>query len=50
MYTYTAHAPEGHLELDRYPAIRLWLAGIESIPGYVAMPRTEPRFGFPDPA
>lgn len=50
LYTYTAHAPEGHLDLGPYPAIRAWLAAIESLPGFVGMARTEPRFGMPDDA
>jgi len=50
LYTYTAHAPEGHLDLGPYPAIRAWLKAIEALPGYVGMTRTEPRFGLPDGA
>lgn len=45
LYTYTAHAPEGHISLDPYPAIRSWLQAVESLPGFVPMVRTEPRFG-----
>jgi len=40
MYTYTAHAPEGDVSLEPYPAIRAWLTRIESLPGFVAMVRT----------
>lgn len=47
LYTYTAHAPEGHISLEPYPAIRAWLQGMERLPGFVPMVRTEPRFGFP---
>lgn len=43
MYTYTAHAPEGHITLDPWPAIRTWLARIEALPGFVPMRRTAPR-------
>lgn len=46
LYTYTAHANEGHLDLSPYPAILRWLAAIEALPGFVAMIRTEPRFGL----
>jgi len=38
MYTYTAHAPEGGIALEPYPAIRAWLARVESLPGYFGMP------------
>ncbi|PKQ02847.1 MAG: glutathione S-transferase [Alphaproteobacteria bacterium HGW-Alphaproteobacteria-11] len=47
LYTYTAHAPEGHISLEPYPAIRAWLRAVELLPGFVPMARTEPRFGRP---
>lgn len=37
MYSYTAHAPEGEVDLDPYPNIRAWLGRIEALPGFVAM-------------
>lgn len=40
MYSYTAHAPEGGVSLEPYPAIRAWLARIETLPGFVPMPRS----------
>jgi len=40
LYTYTAHAPEGDVSLEPYPAIRAWLSRIESLPGFVPMART----------
>lgn len=40
MYTYTAHAPEGEVSLEPYPHIRGWLARIEALPGFIAMPRS----------
>lgn len=40
LYAYTAHAPEGGVSLDAYPAIRTWLARIEALPGFVPMQRT----------
>lgn len=40
LYSYTAHAPEGNVSLDPYPHIRAWLARIEALPGFVAMPAT----------
>ncbi|MET0413407.1 MAG: glutathione S-transferase, partial [Polyangiaceae bacterium] len=39
-YAYIAHAPEGGVELAEYPAVRAWLARIESTSGFVAMPRS----------
>lgn len=37
--TYTAHAPEGGVALEAYPAVRAWLERVEALPGFVAMPR-----------
>lgn len=42
IYSYTAHAPEGDISLDAYPAIRAWLSRIEALPGFVAMARSAP--------
>ena len=39
MYTYTAHAPEGDVSLEPYPAVRAWLSRIEALPGFVSMQR-----------
>lgn len=39
-YSYVAHAPEGKVSLDPYPALRAWLARIEALPGFVPMVRT----------
>jgi len=39
-YSYTAHAPEGGIELDPYPQIRAWLARIEALPNFVPMPKS----------
>lgn len=47
LYSYTAHAPEGHISLDPYPQIRTWLQRIEGLPGFVPMPSSVPRFGGP---
>lgn len=38
MYAYTAHAPEGNIPLEPYPAIRAWIARVEALPGFVGMP------------
>jgi glutathione S-transferase len=43
LYSYTAHAPEGDVSLEAYPAIRAWLARIEALPGFVPMPQTPPK-------
>lgn len=43
LYSYTAHAPEGDVLLEAYPAIRAWLSRIEALPGFVPMPRTLPK-------
>lgn len=40
MYAYTAHAPEGNISLEPYPAIRAWIARVEALPGFVGMPVT----------
>lgn len=40
LYSYTAHAPEGNVDLKDYANVRQWLARIEALPGFVAMPRT----------
>nr|BFD38684.1 glutathione S-transferase [Pseudomonas sp. FFPRI_1] len=39
-YSYIAHAPEGNVSLADYPHVRAWLARIEALPGFVAMPST----------
>ncbi|UVA79859.1 glutathione S-transferase family protein [Pandoraea commovens] len=40
LYTYLAHAPEGNVSLQPYPAVRAWLARIEALPRFVPMPST----------
>ena len=45
-YSYIAHAPEGGVSLDQYPAIRAWLKRIESQPDFVAMASSP----IPEPA
>ena len=40
LYAYTAHAPEGGVSLEPYPAVRTWLARVEDLPGFVPMRRT----------
>ncbi|MGB1025881.1 MAG: glutathione S-transferase family protein [Rhodospirillaceae bacterium] len=41
LYTYIAHAPEGDVSLEPYPEIRAWLARIEALPGFIAMPASD---------
>ena len=40
IYSYTAHAPEGDVSLDAYPNILAWTARIESLDGFLGMPKT----------
>ncbi|MCI3207474.1 MULTISPECIES: glutathione S-transferase N-terminal domain-containing protein [Pandoraea] len=40
LYTYLAHAPEGNVSLQPYPAVRAWLARIEAMPRFVPMAPT----------
>lgn len=40
LYSYTAHAPEGGVSLEPYPAVRAWLGRIEALPGFVPMPQS----------
>ncbi len=47
LYSYTAHAPEGHVSLDPYPQVRDWTQRIEGLPGFVPMVRSVPNFGEP---
>lgn len=39
-YSYTARAPEGGVSLAGYPNVRAWLARVEALPGFIAMPKT----------
>jgi len=39
-YSYVAHAPEGRISLEPYPAIRGWLRRIEALPRFKPMPRS----------
>ncbi|MFM2043071.1 MAG: hypothetical protein RLY86_1647 [Pseudomonadota bacterium] len=41
LYSYIAHAPEGEVPLAPFPAIRGWLARVETLPGFVPMPATK---------
>lgn len=37
-YSYIAHAPDGGVDLEPYPAIRAWLARVEAQPWFRPMP------------
>jgi len=37
-YSYIAHAPEGGIGLDEFPAVLAWLARIQSLPNFSPMP------------
>jgi glutathione S-transferase len=43
MYSYIRVADEGGLDISPYPAILRWLADIEALPGFEAMPRESRR-------
>jgi glutathione S-transferase len=49
LYSYTAHAPEGHIPLTPYPNIEAWISRIEGLPGFVPMVRSVPKFGMTVP-
>lgn len=40
LYSYTARAPEGFVDLQAYPNVLAWLARIEALPGFVEFQRT----------
>lgn len=40
VYSYTAHAEEGAINLEPYPNIRSWLSRIEALPKFVGMARS----------
>ena len=46
-YTYVAHAPEGRVPLEPYPAVRAWIARVEALPRFVPMARSEIPEGAP---
>jgi len=37
-YSYTVFAPEGGVSLKPYPAVRAWLARVQTLPGYLPTP------------
>ncbi|ANN67193.1 glutathione S-transferase family protein [Bordetella bronchialis] len=40
LYSYTARAPEGYVDLKDYANVRQWLARVEALPGFVPFQRT----------
>lgn len=40
LYSYIARAPEGNVDLAAYTNVKLWLARIEGLPGFVEFGRT----------
>jgi glutathione S-transferase len=41
-YSYVAHAPEGGISLDPYPAVQAWLRRVEALPRFKPMPTVPP--------
>lgn len=39
-YSYVAHAPEGGIALDPFPAVTAWIARVEALPFFKPMPRS----------
>ncbi len=39
-YSYVAHAPEGRIALEPYPAVLAWIARLEALPRFKPMPRS----------
>jgi glutathione S-transferase len=37
MYSYTAHAPEGGVDLGPWPRTRAWLQRVQALPGFIGM-------------
>jgi glutathione S-transferase len=40
LYSYTARAPEGNVDLAPYPNVRAWLARVEALPGFAPFAST----------
>ncbi len=38
VYSYVAWAPQGEVSLDGFAAVRSWLARVEALPGFLALP------------
>lgn len=42
LFAYSAVAPDGGFDLERYPAVRDWLARVRRTPGFIPMPAPAP--------
>jgi len=42
LFAYTAVAPDGGFDLERYPAVRDWLVRVRRTPGFIPMPAPAP--------
>lgn len=40
LYSYVARAPEGNVDLGRYPKVQAWLRQVEGLPGFIPFKRT----------
>jgi glutathione S-transferase len=40
-YSYVAHAPEGGIMLEPYPAVREWLRRVEALPNFKPLPASQ---------
>jgi len=40
LYSYSARAPEGDVDLSPYPQVLAWLKRVEALPGFVPFPET----------
>ena len=40
-YSYVAHAPEGGVEIEPYPAVVAWLRRVEALPKFKPMPKSQ---------
>jgi glutathione S-transferase len=40
LYSYIAGAPEGNVDLSKYPAVLGWLSRVENLPGFVPFKKT----------
>ena len=50
LYTYTAHAPEGNVDLSKYEGVLAWLERVEQLPGFIPMMSTPEGLRAVDPA
>jgi hypothetical protein len=53
LFAYTHTAPEGGIELDRYPGIGAWLERVRAVPGFVPLlgpwPASDRMSALPNP-